>query len=64
MFKWLYFEHTENKLKRLLGADIPKSAEELAFDKTNRENEEFFADMERSVCPSYDYLGQNINNDD
>ena len=64
MFKWLYFEHTENKLKRLLGADIPKTAEELALDKKNRENEEFFDDIARHSSLRYDYLGQNINNDD
>ena len=52
MFKWLYFEHTENKLKRMLGAKIPKTAEELELDKKRKKNEQYWV-MDIHSDPSF-----------
>ena len=67
MFKWLYFEHTENKLKRLLGANIPKTAEELALDKKRKKNQQFWDDsdeMDRQCSPGNSLYLDNVWNDD
>ena len=50
--------------KHLKNKSIPKTAKELEQDKKSIETQEFFDNMARHGSLKYDYLGQNINNDD